>query len=384
MLQDDGNMCIYRGTSPNDNQGAIWCTSTNGKQKEKNSNFTAAKGKFGQNWISNGTTLAPGDWVGSNDGSMYLIMQSDGNLVLFTNERTEACSVNASGKKVGGGWVNAVYEFENNGYKQNIGKMGYIDENDVLHEYSTDNVQLTKSYTRVQKYDAYGDDLPGAAYSNATVEQCQSSCDGRKDCYGYVYDFINKTCWPKSSKMWPYGGKSRPLPNTDTYIRNKEPISVPSGVTNETISIDSAKFQFYNKGGPPDLKYGLTNATEAEKAELKRLEVKMSDLTDQINSLINTDSSNTNITENQAEKNLQGLNDYQTEYEQTAGTIDKLNSTKETSKESFTNYGYIADNNINKIVQDSDIIVLQKNYEYLLWTILATGSVIVAMNISKQ
>jgi hypothetical protein len=384
ILQDDGNMCIYRGTSPDDNQGFIWCTSTNGKQKEKNSNFSAAKGKFGKNWIPNGTTLAPGDWIGSNDGSMYLIMQSDGNLVLYTNERKEACFANSKSQMVGGGWVNAVYELQNSGYKDNIGKLAYIDENDVLHEYNKDNIQLTNEYTKVTNYDAWGDDIPGAAYGNATQEQCKSSCDGRQDCYGYVYYKPGSACYPKSSRMWPFGGKSRPLSGGDTYIRNRKPISVPSGVTDETISIDSAQYQFYNKGGPPDLKYGLVNATEAEQAELKRLETKMSDLTDQINSLINTDNTNTTITENQADKNIQGLDNYQTEYEETTGTIDKLNSTKDTSKESFTNYGYIADNNINKIVQESDIIVLQKNYEYLLWTILATGSIIVAMNITKQ
>lgn len=387
ILQDDGNMCIYRGTSPNDNQGFIWGTSTNGRQKEKNSNFTAVKSKYGKNWIPNGITLAPGDWIGSNDGSIYLIMQTDGNLVLYTNERKEACFANSKGQMVGGGWVNAVYEFinsGNSGFKDNIGKLAYIDENDVLHEYNKDNTQLTNEYTKVSNYDAWGDDLPAAAYGNATQEQCKSTCDGRQDCYGYVFTNFNKTCYPKSSRMWPYGGKSRPLNGGDTYIRNKKPISVPSGVTNETINVDSAQYQFYNKGGPPDLKYGLVNATEAEQAELKRLETKMSDLTDQINSLINTDNSNTNITETQADKNLQGLDDYQTEYEQTTGTIDKLNSTKDTSKESFTNYGYIADNNMNKILQDSDIIVLQKNSEYLLWTILATGSIIVAMNITKQ
>jgi hypothetical protein len=156
---------------------------------------------------------------------------------------------------------------------------------------------LTTNYTKVSRFDAWGDDIPGAAYGNASQEQCQSTCDGRKDCYGYVYDFNNKVCYPKTSRMWPYGGRSRPLHFTDTYIRNKVPNLLPSGVTNETINIDSVQYQFYNKGGPPDLKYGLTNANEEEQAELKKLEVKMSDLTNQINSLINRDSSNTNITD---------------------------------------------------------------------------------------
>ena len=385
ILQDDGNMVIYRGTGPNDNQGGIWSTSTHGKQKQPNSNFKASKSKFGRNWISNGTTLAAGDWIGSNNGSIYLIMQSDGNLVLYTNERTDACFTNSKKQLVGGGWVNAVYELQNSGYKENVGKLAYINENDVLHEYNKDNSKLTTNYTKVSRFDAWGDDIPGAAYGNASQQQCQSSCDGRNECYGFVYDFNNKVCYPKTSGMWPYGGRSRPLHFTDTYIRNKEPNSPPIGVTNETINIDSAQYQFYNKGGPPDLKYGLSIATEEQQAELKKIEEKMIGLTNQINSLINADTSNTNITENQAERNLKGLNNYQKDYRKISENIHKLNSINNTSKESFTNYGYSANNNnINKIVQDSDIIVLQKNYEYLLWTILATGSVIVAMNISKK
>jgi hypothetical protein len=46
--------------------------------------------------------------------------------------------------------------------------------------------------------------------------------------------------------------------------------------------------------------------------------------------------------------------------------------------------GFRPNNNIDKILQDSDIVVLQKNYDYLFWTILAAGSVLVAMNIKTS
>ena len=39
---------------------------------------------------------------------------------------------------------------------------------------------------------------------------------------------------------------------------------------------------------------------------------------------------------------------------------------------------------IENILSDSDIVVLQKNYDYLFWSILATGTVVVAMNIVKK
>jgi len=39
---------------------------------------------------------------------------------------------------------------------------------------------------------------------------------------------------------------------------------------------------------------------------------------------------------------------------------------------------------MTRILNDSDIVVLQKNYSYLFWTILATGTVLVTMNIAKK
>jgi hypothetical protein len=384
ILQDDGNMCVYRGTSPSDNQGYIWGTQTNGKQKDKNSAFTAEKSKFGKNWIPNGTTLAAGDFIGSNNGSIYLLMQTDGNLVLYTSERTDGCSANSSGKQMGGSWMNALYEFASSGFEKNVGKLGFIDENDVLYEYPSNNAELTKSYTKFPKFDAYGADLTASAYGGATKEQCQTTCDNKKDCYGFAYDFQNKACYPKSSAMWPYGGGSRTLSNVDTYVRGQIPSSVPSGATNDTMNIDSAQYQFYNKGSPLPKQYGLINVTEAEKEQLSKLEVIMKQQSDDISNYINKFNTGTNTSETQADKNLQGLDQYQTDMQKTTNQINTLNSTSDTIKESFNNYGYIANNNLNKILQDSDIGVLQKNYEYLLWTILAAGSVLITMNISKN
>jgi hypothetical protein len=41
-------------------------------------------------------------------------------------------------------------------------------------------------------------------------------------------------------------------------------------------------------------------------------------------------------------------------------------------------------NVIDNIVNDSDIVVLQKNYDYLFWSILAAGTVLITMNVIKK
>ena len=366
VLQDDGNMCIYRGSNPNNNQGAIWCSATNGKQQQPNTNFTAAKGKFGRNWMRDGETLAAGDFIGSNNGSIYLIMQTDGNLVLYTTTNQTACSVNRNGKTVGGKWVNALYKLSPSGTKAYGGKIGYINENSELTEYSSDNVKLGNNYTTVKNFDSPGYDIPGSMYGAATVDQCKSTCNGKPDCYGFVFDNTNKVCFPKTSQMYPYGGSFRPLSGVDTYVRGKEPINTPLGISNIIKNIDTVLFRNYIKSNSNEEYHGLSKATELEKQKIAELQVKLDTLSSRISQLSNNFSSYFKSAQTQSKTNTGGLDDYLSDLESTNEQIALENTS------------------MTRILNDSDIVVLQKNYSYLFWTILATGTVLVTMNIAKK
>jgi len=128
ILQDDGNMCIYRGTGPNDNKGLIWKSGTNGKQFTKgNPKSVATLGKYGRNYLRVGEYLDVNEWIGSTNGSMKLMMNSNGSLVLYTIETYDSWITLNNGKVAS---VNndftAVYELSNVGIPGNLGKMGYI------------------------------------------------------------------------------------------------------------------------------------------------------------------------------------------------------------------------------------------------------------------
>jgi len=135
MLQDDGNMCIYRGSGPTNNKGLIWSTSTNGKQKNPNPIWSALKGKSKTNYINSDMTLNPGEFIGSTNGSLALHMLSDGNLVLYTSQPISNCSVKSDGYQYGGGWTNAIYSIVEQGYPSLLGKVGYVNKDAVLSEY---------------------------------------------------------------------------------------------------------------------------------------------------------------------------------------------------------------------------------------------------------
>ena len=363
ILQNDGNMVIYRGTSPSDNQGVIWATGTNGKLQDTNPNFTAAKGKYGQNWISQGSTLAAGDFIGSTSGNMALIMQSDGNLVLYTFTMVSNCQKMADGNTGAGIGSNALYDIGNTGIPANMSQLAYVDQNSELHSYPSSNTQYSNTYTEMPGNDSGGYNIPSASFGNATVQSCESACNNNTNCAGFA--FSNNVCYPKTSSMYPNG--SRTLnPAVNLFIRGKNPISPPIGAPSTVNNVDSISYQNYVNGGNIGNKYGLANATSTQKQQLDQLQTRMNMLTSQINQMTGKFDSGTNQAQTQSQANVQGIQDYLQGLESTNGQINNFST------------------NVERILSDSDIVVLQKNYDYLFWSILATGTLLITMNIVKK
>lgn len=363
ILQDDGNMCIYRGTSPNDNQGFIWASGTNGKQLSANPQYAAANGKYGKNWIAGGSTLAAGDFVGSNNGNMALMMQSDGNLVLYTFTMEENCKKMSDGNTGGGVSANALYNIGNTGVPSSMTQVAYIDQNSELHEYPSSNTQYSDSYTKMPGTDSPGADIPGAAYGNTNVNDCQSTCNKNSECAGFA--FSQNMCYPKTSQMYPNTARVAE-PKVDLYIRGKTPIRPPFGVTNTTNNIDSISYHKYIDGGAIGKDYGLANATSSQKQQLSQLQTKLDELTAKLTNLTGRFGNGSLQAEAQITTNEQGVEEY----------LQELNSNNDKIAKFSTS--------VENILSDSDIVVLQKNYDYLFWSILATGTVVVAMNIVKK
>jgi hypothetical protein len=335
---------------------------TNGKQQQPNQNFAAAKGKFGKNWIPSGSTLSPGDFIGSTDGSIYLIMQSDGNLVLYTSTSSSKCS-SARGKTIGSQDVNAIYQIVEMGNKDSIGKLAFIDQNSESHSYPSTNTQYSDVYTVYNGIDSAGNDIPEAAYGNTTVEKCQSTCDSNPQCAGFT--FSDNVCYPKTSSMFPIG-EQQINKNVNLYTRNKAPINPPIGVPGTVVNIDSIMYDNYKDGGAIGDSYGLSNATSTQKQQISQLQSKLNMLTSQMNGYTNQFSTGTESLNSQSSKNMEGLGDYLKDFKKTNNNIKNFNT------------------NIENILNDSDITVLQKNYDYLFWSILAAGTVLITMNIAKK
>jgi hypothetical protein len=362
LIIGDSYIQLQRGTSPNDNQGQIW--GMNFTQGEPNPNYVAANGKYGQNWVTQGSTLAAGDFIGSPNGYAALIMQGDGNLVLYTFQNVLNCQKMSDGNTGGGQGANALYNIGDVGNTSDMGKLAYIDQNAELHAYPSSNAKYTNSYTIFTGMDSTGNDIDNASYSNTTVERCQTTCDAMNNCAGFT--FSNNTCYPKNSGMYPNG--ARQLNNESSlYIKNQVPKTTPIGVPSTTNSIDTVAYQNYVNGGGLSNSYGLaSNISSTQKQQLSQLQDKINLLSNQMSNLngkLNTD--NYSVTQ-QTLKNMKGLGTYTEKLVNTKNQISGFNA-----------------NNMDNIVEDSEITVLQQNYNYLFWSILATGTILVSMNIMK-
>jgi len=279
ILQDDGNMCIYNGTGPSDNQGLIWSAGTSGQQQAANPIYGAENGKYGKNWITNDSTLAVGDFVGSTNGNIALIMQTDGNLVLYTFTQSTNCAKMADGNMGAGIGGNALYDIGKVGNLSNLSKTAYIDQDSKLHSIE--------------------------GFSGSTTSDVSGN-------------------------------------------------------------IDSNTYDNYDYSEDTDIPDGLANATDVQKQQLEQLQSTLKLLASQMSSYTGNYNTGVQSTQSQIDANTQGIQDY-------LNQIQNINN-------KIQSY----DSNIDNVLNDSDIVVLQKNYDYLFWSILAAGSVLIAMNLLKK
>jgi len=364
ILQDDGNMCIYLGSSPDDNQGLIWSSETNGKQQQSNPNMVATKNKFGKNWMPEGSILYPGEFLSSTSGNLALIMLTDGNLVLYTYTNALNCSKMADGNTGGGVGANAIYNLNSVGFKQILSSLGFIDEDSKIHNYPSNNVTFSNTYSQFSG-NSSGNDIQGASYGNATVDTCKQKCNTNSLCAGFVFDNNNKICYPKTSNMYPNSNLTIDNINS-TFVRDKIPLKPPIGVPTSTTNIDTIAYKNYVDGGVLSKSYGLSSVTSTQKQQLDQLQSKLDLLSNQITNSTNKFDKGSSMAVNQSQKNIQGIQKYLSDINNTNNKINKF------------------DNNYKNILNDSDINVLKENYNYLFWSILATGTIALSINMSTK
>jgi len=382
MLHDDGNLCLYQGTPDNIIYPSVWCTMTNGKQLEPNIDWEASKGTFGRNYIIGGEVLSTDQWIGSTNGSLKLIMQSDGNLVLYTSETKTGCI--QKDKTYGGPWVNAVYKLNARGNKDSLGKVAFIDSESVLKEYPVSMLEYTNDYQIYQNTDSLGNDITSMIVTDET--QCQLSCNNNPDCAAYSYMPSTTTCWLKNKEAYP---KSTKYPMNDRNLGVRKPgIKGSVNCSNEIVDINTIQYDNYVKGD------GMTTETKCNESIVSQadrinfdniknqLETLGQDIASKMENLYNEDNKvyeKLNMNEDQFKKDLEKYKNINIKIRQEMNLQSNNNIEGMRNLTSFQNM-----NDINGMLSDTDLIVLHENYKYIMWSILAVGILTITINTMKK
>ena len=213
-LGDDGNLVLT-----DSNSSIVWQSNTTSTGLALDE-YKASNGKYGRNYLLAGETLKTGEFIGSPSGNCYLMMvggttdcTQNGLQLLYTKIN---CSMNSKTDGYGSDdTANGLYSIKKTDITS-LGKVGYIDEQNNIHEYPSDMTNLAQTYTLIGNYDSAGYDI--SQVSSKSAETCKTSCNGNADCAGFVY--YADTCYLKNSGMFPKGMR-KPLANAELYVRDK-------------------------------------------------------------------------------------------------------------------------------------------------------------------
>jgi hypothetical protein len=379
ILQDDGQVGIYKGENVSQAGESIWKTNTFGKQKSPNNAYIASLGKTGTNYMTSGNSLMSGEWIGSNDGSLQLLMQSDGNLVLYTTEQNSGCVTGKLNKSYGGPWVNAVYKIDNVGNKSSLGKVGFVDSDSVLKPYPDNMLGQSQVYQIFQGYDSPGNDL--GSWSGVSQSDCETQCNSNTNCYGYAYDPSNQICWIKDSSIYPKGDK---ISNPNRVLGIRKPgIINPSGCPSDIVDIDSIQYDNYTKGDQMTMDTKCSTPLVSQKDQLSydniqsQLIILGNDIASKMENLYNQDKNiynRLNMNESQFKKYIEKYKNVNMEIKKEL-ELDSTNNNME---------GMLNMNDVNGMLSNTDLVVLQENYNYIFWSVLAIGIVTITINIMKK
>jgi hypothetical protein len=219
-----------------------------------------------------------------------------------------------------------------------------------------------------------GNDLGGVNTSD--FNSCMAKCNTNKQCAAVVWQPGPNVCYPKNSNAFPKGQR-QPNPNLTLAVRKPQVVGASKSCSTNLTNIDTIQYTNYYKGN--DMTATSTcgpNIGNYESNQMVAVDNKLSGVTSnmaQNQSKLQTNNININNQMNTgkitSEQNIGS-------YYQTQNSISKLLGGK---KEPMLNM-----EDLNAMISDTDILVLRNNYQYILWSIVALGTVILTVNTIKK
>jgi hypothetical protein len=393
ILQPDGNLCIYKGLDPAHYEGGfgLWCAMINGQQKDSNPAWMAANGKLSVPFLSTGQNLSIDEWIGSEDGKLKLIMESSGNLVLYRCTITNGCAKSNDTFYGNTDNTNALYQINETGFPGNLGNVAYIDNNAMAHKYPVNLLGYSNTYDSYNNFDSPGNDIGTSPASK--VDDCMNACNNNNECAGFVwvnYDSGNK-CYLKNSNMYPKTPRVS-VNNLMTYVRKPQINNVEGDICNKSIvDVDSLRYENYLKGddmttNSPFCKDAVISEDDKQKMEdiQNKLNMKGEEISAKIKELYAKDKTifdKMDVNDVNLKKKILMYKSIAMGKKTTMSGQDLSSQGQGQSlKEGMQGLDM---NDVNGMLADADIRILQENYSYVAWSVLAVGLLTITINLMK-
>lgn len=389
-LQDNGMVTAFTGTTLQDQQTITWQLNYTEQMKTSMSNYQWINNCTYSGNVQTGAVLNEGQYISSPTGYLALTMQG-GNLVLYTSSNTPKCyQMTTPNNKIyyaGDISMNALYTMNYTGNPDYLGNIGYVDSNSILYPYPQNLVGQGNTFTYMGNYDSSGsaitDPSNGSIYwtgldLSGAMQQCINlSCNafvryknkstntsGTKYYFKFMQSaFATPTYSQSASNYLP----RFPSSNAQFYLRN--PTVNNSPYCNKSITgINSSLYSNYQTADTPMntsmqcINITTTDSTLNELA--KKINVKSLQLTNLQNNLMNK-----TMTVNQQEQLNEIILGRQFK------EIDTIDSKQQKMKQNAIS--------AQNIKNDSNIVVLQENQSYTLWSVLAISIVLISIHVIR-
>ena len=340
-----------------------------------------AAGRYSQNnYISSGTYLEIGQWIGSPSGNFRLEMvsvpASAGTAATATATNTLQVVYNVlgcSGEAELNSASSNLYSIPSI-HTENVGKVGFVNEFGKLQPYPTTSPTYDLSaghFEFIGNYGVYGGDLPGGKIETDT-EDCQTQCISLGDtCVGFVKEPLSdggKTCKLKGQAVLN-SGKRFVNNNYEYYVRTLQvspDISCPQTIeTGDASTWASLSSDDMSGNMTSDTKCGLSLYTAQE--QLAK--------TTALNVLTENAAGGTGMMQY-----VTGLyNKYQTLKNKLLNTKTELDlsfNKLEKSKQGLEDWSGEQLAQLEALDEDRELNMNSQRYKHIMWAILAIVIVI--------
>ena len=392
-IKDEGMLILKNNNNDKNNMDVIWQADlTPNIPIIANSEYMASKGKYGRNYLKTGESLTANEWIGSPNGMLKLMMQPDGNLVLYTFQQKNTCELNSESNMMMGNSSLNIAAFYNllysnamasvsNPIKSLLFSLGFITADSklkVIDKNNDEKIGLDNNYDVFNSYTIMGNDL-SIIDADMTYDKCQTECTNNNQCGGYVWNKGANVCYLKE-KNTPFQEKTW---DTNTMLGVRRP-RIVSGGNLELNNVDAIEFANYEKV-PDNYTEDIYNDGTLGKIDMDNL-TDMQNQMDALGSTIMTQLQNTKTNDKndyvEMDKNIATFEKILKKYEK-AQQILSNNKTNKTSKIE----GFIGSSDTGYVKQlfDTTMLLIQGQLSYA-FLILVVIIIIYAtiMSISKN